>query len=138
MLFLERLITYDLFSILCMNKTRFFILMTLVCLWLNLIASYAQSLSFCTNCQISRSLVQQERTGDGWRQVKKAELDSGIGNISQRRGTLQIRKAVSEKNTEVYDEAVWLKELFPWERQKHHWGTAKTTWKRRDGSESQM
>ena len=29
--------------------------------------------------------------------MKKVELDSDIGNIPQRRGTLQIRKAVSEK-----------------------------------------
>lgn len=32
---------------------------------------------------------------------KKVELDSGIGNIPQRRGTLQVRKAVSRENTEV-------------------------------------
>lgn len=28
---------------------------------------------------------------------RRLRLDSGIGNIPQRRGTLQIRKAVSEK-----------------------------------------
>ena len=54
------------------------------------------------------------------------KLDSGIGNIPQRRGILQIRKAVSEKILKYMMKQCDSKNWFP-ERGRSITGRAKTT-----------
>ena len=54
------------------------------------------------------------------------KLDSGIGNIPQRRGTLHTRKAVSEKILKYMMKQCDSKNWFP-ERGRSIMGTAKTT-----------